>query len=133
MTTAHTDVAPTQSRRRQWLLGLDPIFEAKRSGKNATTWDVEDELVAVALLGDVTIDLSQARTIPREVTIDAYAVLRDVTVVVPDGTHVELDGGRVWGDITNEAPPASEQHPNLAVYVHGHTVAGDVTVRTNTQ
>ncbi len=33
-------------------------------GKRAHRWDVEDELSAVALFGDVTIDLSQAMSVP---------------------------------------------------------------------
>jgi hypothetical protein len=63
-------------KRRRWFLDLEPIFEAGRKGKRAQIWDVEDELIAVALLGDVTIDLSQARSVPREIAIDAYAILR---------------------------------------------------------
>jgi len=45
---------------RRWLVGLEPIFEGGwlHKGKRAQRWDVEDELSAVALFGDVTIDLS---------------------------------------------------------------------------
>ena len=75
-------------------------------GRYAQTWDVEDELVAVALFGDVTIDLSQTRSTPAEVAIEAYAILRDVDVLVPEGTHVELSGGVVRGDLRNEVPPS---------------------------
>ena len=57
-------------RRRRWLLALDPVFEAGRQGRRAKAWDVEDELVAVALLGDVTIDLSDTRSAPAEISID---------------------------------------------------------------
>ena len=35
-------------------------YKAKRSQK----WDVEDELVAVAVPGDVTVDLSDPKSIP---------------------------------------------------------------------
>jgi hypothetical protein len=58
------DGGGSRARRRRWLLALDPVFEAGRSGKKARSWDVEDELTAVAFLGDVTIDLSEARSIP---------------------------------------------------------------------
>jgi hypothetical protein len=56
----HAQGEHSGGRRRRWFLGLEPIFEAGRKGKRAQTWDVEDDLIAVALLGDVTIDLSQA-------------------------------------------------------------------------
>jgi len=116
--------------RRRWFLGLEPFFEAGRRGRHAQTWDVEDELIAVALLGDVTIDVSRARSLPVEIAIEAYAILRDVDVLVPEGTRVELSGGVVRGDLRNEVPPVSEEQSQHAVRVQGHSLLGDVTVRT---
>jgi hypothetical protein len=71
---------------RRWLLGLEPIFEGGWQGERAGAWDVEDELIAIAFLGDVTIDLSQTNSAPAEIAIDANAVLRDVDVLVAEGT-----------------------------------------------
>ncbi|MGD0999021.1 MAG: hypothetical protein ABR941_12005 [Thermoleophilia bacterium] len=117
------------AKRRRWFLGLEPIFEGGRKGKDALSWDVDDELVAVALLGDVTIDLSRARSVPREIAIEAYAILRDVDVLIPEGTHVELGGGVVRGDLRNEVPPVSEGQREHVVRIQGHSLLGDVTVR----
>ena len=50
-------------------------YKAKRSQK----WDVEDELVAVAVPGDVTVDLSDPKSIPTEVHLKALG--RDVDVM----------------------------------------------------
>jgi metallophosphoesterase superfamily enzyme len=116
-------------KSRRWFLGLEPIFEGGRKGKRAHAWDVEDELIAVALLGDVTIDLSQTRSAPAAVAINAYAILRDVDVFVAEGTHVELFGGVVRGDLTNDVPAVPEELRKGVVNIHGHTVLGDVTVR----
>jgi predicted membrane protein len=116
-------------KRRRWFLGLEPIFEGGRRGKHAQTWDVEDELVAVALLGDVSIDLSQTRSMPAEVAIEAYAILRDIDVLVSEGTRVELSGGVVRGDLRNEAPAVSEEQSEHTVRVQGHSLLGDVNVR----
>ncbi len=116
-------------RRRRWLLGLEPIFEGGRHGQRARDWDVEDELVAVALLGDVTIDLSQTKSAPAEIDINAYAIIRDVDILVAEGTHVEMFGG-VWrGDLDNHVPAVLDEHPDRVVRIHGHTVAGVVTAR----
>lgn len=125
----HAQGEHSGGRRRRWFLGLEPVFEAGRKGRRAQTWDVEDELVAVALLGDVTIDLSQTRSTPAEVAIEAYAILRDVDVLVPEGTHVELSGGVVRGDLRNEVPVVSEEQREHVVRIQGHSVLGDVTVR----
>ena len=61
-------------KRRRWLLGLEPIFEGGwlHKGNRERRWDVEGELSALALFGDVTIDLSQTRSAPSEIAIDAW-------------------------------------------------------------
>ena len=120
---------PIVGRRRRWLLALDPVFEAGRQGKRARAWDVEDELIAVALLGDVTIDLSDARSIPAEIAIDAYAILRDVDVLVGPRVRVELFGSVVRGDLRSDVPPVGDEDCDRIVCVHGHALLGDVTVR----
>jgi predicted membrane protein len=125
----HAQGEHSGGRRRRWFLGLEPIFEGGRRGKHAQTWDVEDELVAVALLGDVSIDLSQAKSLPVDIAIEAYAILRDVDVLVPEGTRVELSGGVVRGDLRDEAPAVSKDQSEHTVRVQGHSLLGDVTVR----
>jgi hypothetical protein len=121
--------ASTAGRRRRWLLALDPVFEGGRKGKRAQSWDVEDELIAVALLGDVTIDLSDTKSAPPEVHVEAYAIFRDVDVLVGAGTHVELDGGVLRGDLSNEVPPVPDDRRTYTVSITGHSLVGDVTVR----
>jgi hypothetical protein len=114
---------------RRWLVGLEPVFEGGRSGKRARAWDVEDELIAVALFGDVTIDLSDTRSAPAEIAIDAYAILRDVDVLVADGVHVELYGGVLRGTLHSDVPPVPDESRGRIVRIHGHALLGDVTVR----
>lgn len=103
------------SRRRRWLLGLEPFFEGGwlHQGARAQRWDVEDELCAVALLGDVTIDLAHVRSAPPEIEINAWGILRDVDIVVAAGTHVELVGWGIFGSRKNETPPIpGEERPS---------------------
>jgi hypothetical protein len=114
---------------RRWLIGLDPIFEGGRKGAKARDWDVEDELVAITVLGDVTIDLSDVRSAPSEVRVNAWAIWRDVDIYVAPGTRVELFGGKVLGDLTNETGAAPGTAASRLVRVHGHSLLGDVTVR----
>ena len=126
---AQHNSASTTGRRRRWLLALDPVFEGGRKGKRAQAWDVEEELIAVALLGDVTIDLSDTKSAPPQVHIEAYAILRDVDVLVGERTHVELGGGVLRGDLSNEVPPVPEDQRAGTVSINGHSLIGDVTVR----
>ncbi len=124
-----SETRPTSGKRRRWFLGIEPIFEAGRRGESAHAWDVEDELVAVAALGDVTIDLSQVKSAPAVIDINAYAVIRDVEVLVGEGTRVEMSGGVYRGDLRNEVPARSHDQRDRVVRIHGHSVLGDVTAR----
>ena len=123
--------SPAASKRTRWLLGLEPIFEGGwlHRGKRARSWDVESKLVAVAAFGDVTIDLAQAKTVPDEIAINAYAGLRDVDVLVGTTTHVELHGRANNAHLRNDVPAVPEDRREHVVHVHGHTALGDVTVR----
>jgi predicted membrane protein len=116
-------------KRRRWLLGLEPFFEAGREGKRAAEWNVEDELVAVAFLGDVTIDLSKASIEGREIAISAWAIFRDVEVIVSKDFLVEVSGSVVWGNLEATVPPASSTPTSAVVRIRGHALIGDVAVR----
>ena len=132
MSKPHTgEKEPYQARgkRRRWLLGLEPFFEAKMEGKRAAEWNVEDELVAVAFLGDVTIDLSHAGLAEREIVISAWAIVRDVEIIVSPGTRVELFGSVVWGDLTSMIPTESATTDRPVVRIEDHTLFGDVDVK----
>jgi hypothetical protein len=115
--------------RRRWLLGLEPFSEAGMEGKRAAEWSVEDELVAVAFLGDVTIDLSKANIEGREITILAWAIFRDVEVIVSKGTVVELSGSVVWGSLEANVSPAASTPTGPVVRIKGHALIADVEVR----
>lgn len=114
-------------KRRRWLVGLEPISEGGLRGKRAQAWDVEDELIAVALLGDVTIDLSQNKSAPAEIDIEAYALIRDIDVLVAEDAHVEMFGGVLRGNLKNEVPPVPEERRGRVIRIHGHCMLGDVT------
>jgi hypothetical protein len=117
--------------RRRWLLGLEPILEGGwlHKGRRARTWDVESEPTALALLGDVTIDLAQAKSAPAEIVINAYAILRGVEVFAPKGTLVELTGRANNDHLNNQVTWDPHEDPERVVRVHGHTLLGDVTAR----
>ena len=117
---------------RRWLLGVEPFFEGGwlHKGTRSRSWDVEEGLGAVALLGDVTIDLTNARTIPREIEVRAYAIGRDVDVLVTPGTRVELSGRANNDHLDNDAADVPWVEGGRVVKITGHTFLGDVTART---
>jgi hypothetical protein len=80
--------------------------------KRARAWDARDEPIAAALPGEMTIDVSQITSAPAESDIDAYAMFRDAGVLVAEGTHVEMPGGVLRGDLrTHPRSPGAPAQP----------------------
>ncbi len=119
------------TKSRRFLLGFEPIFEGGwlHKGRRAREWNAEGEIVALSILGDVTIDLAAAKTRPSEIRIRAYAIGRDVDIIVPTGTYVLLKGRADNDHLKNEVPADSLNRSDLTVIVTGHTCFGDVTTR----
>jgi hypothetical protein len=117
--------------RRRWLLGLEPILEGGwlHKGQRASGWRVERELVALALFGDVSVDLVHAKSVPADVELKAYAIGRDVDVLVPAGTQVDLTGRAHNDHLANEVPPLALEQRARRVRISAHTLLGNVTVR----
>ena len=107
---------------REWVVAV--MGDSRREGR----WRVERPLSAVAVMGDVVLDLRGAEVPHGNVDITAVAVMGDVKVYVPDGVDVELSGFAVMGDKkvrVREAPPGQ---PSPKVVVRATVVMGDVKV-----
>jgi Domain of unknown function (DUF1707)/Cell wall-active antibiotics response 4TMS YvqF len=107
---------------REWVVAV--MGDSRRQGR----WRVERPLAAVAVMGDVVLDLRGAEVPGGEVDITATTVMGDVKIYVPDGVDVELSGIAVMGDkkvMVREAP-AGQTAPR--VVVRATVVMGDVKV-----
>jgi hypothetical protein len=109
-------------RLRRVMLGI--FWDSRRAGPQP----LEDEITAIALLGDAVIDLRGAKATSKEITIRAYALINDVDVIVPEGVAVELSGVAVVGDNRNMTRPVHAGASRFVVKIHGHAVLGDVQV-----
>ena len=109
-------------RLRRVMLGI--FWDSRRAGPQP----LEDEITAIALLGDAVIDLRGAKATSKEITIRAYALINDVDVIVPEGVAVELSGVAVVGDNRNMAKPVPTGTSRFVVKIHGHALLGDVQV-----
>jgi hypothetical protein len=109
-------------RKRRWFVGI--MGDSKRRG----TWRIDQELGAVAVMGDVLLDLREAEVRTNVVDIMAVSVMGDVKIIVPDGVNVDLDGMAVMGDKrvdVLEAPPGTNAP---VIRVHAYAVMGDIKV-----
>lgn len=114
--------APGGGRVRNWFVAV--LGDSKRRGQ----WRIDKPIGAVAVLGDVTLDLRLAEVRSGTVDIVATSVMGDVKIIVPDGVDVELEGVAIMGDKkvqVVEAPPGTNAP---VVRVRAYAVMGDVKV-----
>lgn len=125
------DPAPPAAARRRWLLGLEPVFEGGwlHKGARARSWEVEEQLVAVALFGDVVVDLAGAKSLPAFVELHAHPLLRDVDVLVPEGTAVDVTGRWVADHVRSAVPDVPADRRTRVLRVVSHAFRGDVNIR----
>jgi hypothetical protein len=122
------DPDPTTDRARprravKWLVAV--FGDSTRRGR----FRLDDESAAIAAFGDCTLDLSEALIDGPNPLVTAVAVFGDVTVIVPDGIEVDLEGVAVFGDkrcSTGSTPPVPG---SPVVLVRAFALFGDVRVR----
>jgi hypothetical protein len=111
-----------EGRKRRWFVGV--MGDSKRRGK----WRIDQELGAVAVMGDVVLDLREAEVRTDVVDITAVSVMGDVKIIVPDGVNVDLDGMAIMGDKKVDVLEAAPGMNVPVVRVHAYAVMGDVKV-----
>ncbi|MEO3869129.1 DUF1707 domain-containing protein [Nonomuraea sp. B12E4] len=111
-----------QGRKRRWFVGV--MGDSKRRG----TWRIDQELGAVAVMGDVLLDLREAEVRTSIVDITAVSVMGDVKIIVPDGVIVDLEGVAVMGDKRVDVQEAPQGMNVPVVRVKAYAVMGNVKV-----
>jgi hypothetical protein len=115
-------IRPAARVDREWVVAV--MGDSKRQGR----WRVERPLAALAVMGDVVLDLRGAEVPQGDVDIIATAVMGDVKVYVPDGVDVQLTGVAVMGDKKVEVREAAAWQTVPKVVVRATVVMGDVKV-----
>ena len=103
------------------------MSETKRQG----VWLVPEQHTAFSMMGSVRLDLREAQFASRDVTINASAIMGDVTIVVNAHTHVIVDGIGMMGDFSESRPKvAAELTPDSQVVrVKGFALMAGVSVQ----
>ena len=117
------DASPDASATdRAWTI----VGSTKRRGD----WVVPERLVLPVALGDVVIDLRQARFTAATTTIEVQGLMGDVKIIVPDAIRVECSGSAIVGEF-KDVPPEVATTPALSagvVRVVGAMIFGQVRV-----
>lgn len=105
-------------------ISIAVMSEARRSGQ----WVVPPVYVAFAFMGGVVLDLRQARFSQHDVTIQAYAWMGGVNVIVPEDIEVDVSGIAFMGGFDHRASgPGAPGAPRVKII--GFAFMGGVDVR----
>lgn len=103
------------------------MSETRRVGP----WVVGDQHTAFAVMGSVVLDLREAQFQSHELTINASAVMGEVTVIVNAAASVVLQGVGVMGEYTEQRPrvPYDAEQGGPVVRLRGFALMGSVHVQ----
>jgi hypothetical protein len=119
--------AGDEPRRRRAVKWLVAVFgDSRRQGR----FTLDDESAVIAAFGDCTLDLSEALIDGPNPLITAVAAFGDVTIIVPDGIEVDLEGVALFGDKRCSAGSTPPVPGSPVVLIRAFAVFGDVRVRT---
>jgi hypothetical protein len=96
----------------------------------ANNWALPRLFRAVAIMGEVTLDLTQVQIGPGVSEIEVLVFMGEVKILIPHNLHVECEGNPVMGEFkvrrATEATPAPEAP---TVRIGGTAVMGQVTIK----
>lgn len=124
--TADLDTAPPVGSTRTVSTVVTFLGDRRQVGR----WLLPRSLRAIALLGDVHLDLRGVVVSDEVVEISAFTLLGDFSVDVPEGVEVELTGFDLLGDRELRLAPVARRAGTPLIRVRAYGLLGDVTVRT---
>lgn len=94
-------------------------------------WKVPVDHTAFAMMGGITLDLREAVLEAREVTINAYAIMAGIDIIVNAHTQVIVEGIGIMGDFSQarDKIPAELSVGSPVVRVTGFALMAGVTVQ----
>lgn len=102
------------------------IFSAvERKG----VWALPDDSVAVAVFGQVSLDLREASVAAAQNEIKAFAIFGGVDILVEPGTVVECTGMGVFGEFNRSGKVAEPRPDSPVIRVSGLALFGAVTIK----
>ncbi|WP_168582882.1 cell wall-active antibiotics response protein [Gephyromycinifex aptenodytis] len=101
------------------------LGDVRRSGR----FTLGAKTKAVAMLGDILLDLREAEFTASEIEMDAYSLMGDLKLIVPPDVEVVIRGLTILGNQRNE-PGQHAAAPRRRVVLHVHSLMGDVKVKT---
>lgn len=118
---------PSSSRiggEAKFKFSLALMSGAARAGN----WVVPPHYAAVAVMGGIKIDLREASFAQAEVTIQAFALMGGIEILVPEDVAVEISGFGIMGGVDHRADgPGLPGAPK--VRINGYAVMGGIGIK----
>lgn len=109
---------------------VDRVWTVMSNTKRRGDWVVPERIVLPVALGDVYVDLREARLTAPITTIEVQGLMGEVKIVVPESVRVECSGSAIVGefhDVPSEQLPAPGAGAPV-VRVVGAMIMGQVRV-----
>jgi hypothetical protein len=105
------------------------MSETKRTGN----WLVPERQEVNAVLGDVTLDYTEAQLPYDEVYVDVKSILADVKIRVPQNAIVHLDSNPILGSVSEQQsgpadPNAAPGAPKI-FHIRGTAILGEIKIK----
>lgn len=108
---AGVEVQPAGERHRAFCSRIS------RSGP----WSLPSRSAYSSIFGTIDLDLRQARLSADDTEIDVYNLFGTVTVIVPEGVEISVDGGGMFASQVIDSPQTApvRDAPRLRIHVSG--------------
>jgi predicted membrane protein len=103
------------------------LSETKRHGN----WLAPRRQDVNAVLGDVTLDYTEAHLPYDEVYVDVKSILADVKIRVPQNAIVHLDSQPILGSVSEQSAPTADdsgQAPKV-FHIKGTAILGEIKIK----
>ena len=108
------------------------LSDTKRTGN----WLVPRRQEVNAVLGDVTLDYTEAQIPFDEIQVDVKSILADVKIRVPQNAIVVLDSNPILGSISEQEAglkavpdPNAQQTAPLRIHIRGTAILGEIKIK----
>ncbi|WP_328991558.1 DUF1707 domain-containing protein [Kribbella sp. NBC_01245] len=104
------------------------LSDHKRTGN----WLAPQRQDVHAVLGDVTLDYTEAQVPYEEIFLDIKSILADVKIRVPQNAIVHLDGQPILGSVTEQGsydPNAQTAGKPKVFHIKGTAILGEIKVK----
>ncbi|WP_246486626.1 DUF1707 SHOCT-like domain-containing protein [Kribbella qitaiheensis] len=87
-----------------------------------------------AVLGDVTLDYTEAQLPYDEIFIEVKSILADVKIRVPQNAIVHLDSNPILGSVAEQSstfsgPTDADAGPPKIFHIHGTAILGEIKIK----